>query len=42
MEHGTPVSVTTQQWEANGYFTPQDVMFVYSDGTQEKWKVHPF
>ncbi|MGG2105096.1 hypothetical protein [Lysinibacillus pakistanensis] len=39
MEHGTPVSVTTQQWEANGYFTPQDVMIVYSDGTQEKWKV---
>lgn len=39
MEHGTPVSVTAQQWEANGYFTPQDVMIVYSDGTREKWKV---
>ncbi|KOS64015.1 hypothetical protein [Lysinibacillus sp. FJAT-14222] len=38
MEHASSVSVTAQQWEANGYFTPQDVLIVYSDGTQEKWK----
>jgi hypothetical protein len=39
MEHASTVSVTAHQWEANGYFTPQDVLIVYSDGTQEKWKV---
>ncbi|MFF2177895.1 hypothetical protein ACFVT8_15765 [Lysinibacillus sp. NPDC058147] len=39
MEHAPSVAVTAQQWEANGYFTPQDVLIVYSDGTQEKWKV---
>lgn len=39
MEHAPSISVTAQQWEDNGYFTPQDVLIVYSDGTQEKWKV---
>ncbi|MEY9978861.1 hypothetical protein [Lysinibacillus sp. RC79] len=39
MEHAPSVAVTAQQWEANGYFTPQDVLIIYSDGTQEKWKV---
>lgn len=39
IEHAPSVAVTAQQWEANGYFTPQDVLIIYSDGTQEKWKV---
>ncbi|MEY9973374.1 hypothetical protein ABH966_003774 [Lysinibacillus sp. RC46] len=39
MGHAPSVAVTAQQWEANGYFKPQDVLIVYSDGTQEKWKV---
>ncbi|MFJ6209856.1 hypothetical protein [Lysinibacillus sp. NPDC092081] len=39
IEKASSVSVTAQQWEANGYFTPQDVLIVYSNGTQEKWKV---
>ncbi|TQR31613.1 hypothetical protein C7Y47_13385 [Lysinibacillus sphaericus] len=39
MEHASSVSVTEPQWVANGYFTPHDVLIIYSDGTQEKWKV---
>lgn len=39
MEDAPTVSVTAQQWEANGYFKPQDLLVVYSDGTQEKWKI---
>ncbi len=39
MEHAPSVSVTAHQLEAEGYFTSQDVLIVYSDGTQEKWKV---
>lgn len=39
MEHAPTVSVTAQQWEENGYIKPQDLLIVYSDGTQEKWKV---
>lgn len=39
MEQAPTVSVTAQQWEANGYFKPQDLLIVYSDGSQEKWKV---
>lgn len=39
IEQASSVSVTAQQLKANGYFTPHDVLIVYSDGTQEKWKV---
>ncbi|MGE8000170.1 hypothetical protein ACQKOF_16080 [Lysinibacillus sp. NPDC093190] len=38
IEHAPSVSVTAQQWEAKSN-SPHDVLIVYSDGTQEKWKV---
>lgn len=39
MEHAPTVSITAQQREAHGYFKPHDLLVVYSDGIQEKWKV---
>ncbi|WP_431811778.1 hypothetical protein [Lysinibacillus sp. FW12] len=39
MKEASPISITSGQWESNDYFTPYDLFILYTDGSQEKWKV---
>lgn len=39
MKGASPISITSGQWENNDYFASYDLFMLYTDGSQEKWKV---
>ncbi len=39
MEQAPTVTVSTEQWKASDYFSHEDVLIIYTDGTTQKWKV---
>ncbi|QDQ00121.1 hypothetical protein FOH38_06050 [Lysinibacillus fusiformis] len=39
MEQAPNVTVSTEQWKASNYFSHEDVLIIFTDGTTQKWKV---